>query len=130
MSIPLLSRQHTWQRFRLRGAIASLVLGVALLTATAMPAEARTVVLRRTRTYHRSPVRVVYPNRGHYHHRRRVRVPVRGAIRDSVLINPTIIDSTITDSVLVNPTVIHTPRYRGRTIRRPTRIRHRIRRRY
>lgn len=40
----------------------------------------------------------------------RYRKPIRGTIRDSTLINPTIIDSTISDSVLVDPVIIDTPR--------------------
>ncbi|MFP4124712.1 hypothetical protein [Coleofasciculus sp.] len=40
----------------------------------------------------------------------RYKEPIRGTIRDSTLINPTIIDSTISDSVLVDPVIIDTPR--------------------
>lgn len=47
----------------------------------------------------------------------RYQKPIRGTIRDSTLINPTIIDSTISDSVLVDPVIIHTPRSTRRGVR-------------
>ncbi|MEQ9355355.1 hypothetical protein [Coleofasciculus chthonoplastes] len=48
---------------------------------------------------------------------RRDKKPIRGTIRDSTLINPTVIDSTISDSVLVDPVIIHTPRSTRRGVR-------------
>ncbi|EDX77302.1 hypothetical protein MC7420_439 [Coleofasciculus chthonoplastes PCC 7420] len=47
----------------------------------------------------------------------RYKEPIRGTIRDSTLINPTIIDSTISDSVLVDPVIIDTPRSTRRRVR-------------
>ncbi|MEQ8971001.1 MAG: hypothetical protein RIE73_11465 [Coleofasciculus sp. C1-SOL-03] len=47
----------------------------------------------------------------------RYKKPIRGTIRDSTLINPTVIDSTISDSVLVDPVIIDTPRSTRRRVR-------------
>ncbi len=47
----------------------------------------------------------------------RYKKPIRGTIRDSTLINPTIIDSTISDSILVDPVIIDTPRSPRRRVR-------------
>jgi hypothetical protein len=45
-------------------------------------------------------------------------VPLGGTIQNSVLINPTVINSQVYDSVLVNPTVVNQPVYGGPYYRR------------
>lgn len=61
------------------------------------------------------PVREYYP--GYYPRRRGT------TIRNSTLINPTVIDSTIRNSTLINPTIINSPHRHRRTPSRSPRVR-------
>lgn len=71
----------------------------------------------------------VYPNsslgydRGYYPGYYRGSYPTRGrvVIRNSTLINPTVIDSTIENSTLINPTIVNSPDRIRTTNRRSSR---------
>ncbi|HEY9794769.1 MAG TPA: hypothetical protein V6D30_03935 [Leptolyngbyaceae cyanobacterium] len=127
-------RQPCLDRLRLTYALTPLTLGVALLTVTGMPAEARPVVIQSsppTSFIYGSPIPSPVPvnpvtgqpsslsSYGYrdYNHNL-IRRPLGNTIRNSTLINPTVIDSTISDSVLIDPVIINSPRSTRSPLRR------------
>jgi hypothetical protein len=124
-------RQGCFSGFGLNPPLTSLSLGVILLTVVALPATARPRSVFQHNTFvqpvqpslpyvYGSPIPSPVPLRqpttqpysspyGSYDYGFSG-TPTRGVIRNSTLINPTVIDSRITDSVLINPTIVNTPR--------------------
>lgn len=130
---PFAARRLSLKRFKLTMVLAPLALGVVGLVAAGTPVAARPLVIQSSPCasfIHGSPIptpRPVNPYTGQscsvapvnsvlYN---RVRTPRRGTIRDSTLINPTVIDSQVRDSVLINPVIINSP---GSRTNRGTRI--------
>ncbi len=125
-----LSQQHYLNGFKLTKALTPLTLGAALLTSASMPAEAIPVVIQSSppSTYiYGSPIPTAVPvnpvtgqvysgssyNPPVYNYRSYdpVITPGGGVIRNSTLINPTVINSRVSGSVLVDPVIVNSPRY-------------------
>jgi len=116
----LRSQQSCLNWFRQADALTPLTLGIVLLTSVGMPVEARPVVVQ-VQSVVQSPSCASYiygspiptpmpvnPLTGQACSS--VSTPARGVIENSILINPTVINSTISDSVLVDPVIINSPR--------------------
>ncbi|MBE9126906.1 MULTISPECIES: hypothetical protein [unclassified Coleofasciculus] len=130
MMLKLSLFQQPW----LTSLLTPLTLGVAWMISGQMPVDARPVVIRSQSSssyIYGSPIPApvpVNPVTGQpsaftpynydYGNDYRVRRPIRGSIRNSTLINPTIIDSQISDSVLIDPVIIDSSRSARRRIQR------------
>lgn len=128
------SRQRGLNWFSLTYSLTPLTLGVAILASAAMSVEARPVFVQPPLPTTQiigspipSPVPVVpgttipyslSPYNNYYRDYNPVITPGRGVIRNSTLINPTIINSRISDSVLIDPVIINSPRFSRGVFRR------------
>jgi hypothetical protein len=116
-TVPSQQRSLNW--FRLTNTLTPLTLGVALLTATGLSVEARPVFVQPascSTSIIGSPIPSPVPMNPvtgqpcAFSPYSPVITPGRGVIRNSTLINPTVINSRVSNSVLVNPVIINSPR--------------------
>jgi hypothetical protein len=143
------SRQPYFNWFGMTKALTPLTVGVVLLTSAGLPAQAQLIMQQSSPTTHvigspiPSPVPVVpgtnypyslspynstynsdsyYNPYGYYDYNQTIVTPGRQVIRNSTLINPTVINSRITDSVLIDPVIVNSPGYPRRVFRQPPAI--------
>ncbi len=126
----LRSKQPCLNGFKLTSTLIPLTLGVALLTSAGMPAEAIPVLVQSPppgNYIYGSPIPTAVPvnpltgqvysvspyNSPVYNYRTYdpFVTPGRGVIRNSTLINPTIINPRVSGSVLVDPVIVNSPGY-------------------
>ncbi|HEY9632983.1 MAG TPA: hypothetical protein V6D14_06240 [Coleofasciculaceae cyanobacterium] len=123
------SRQRALNWFRLTSTLTPLSLGVAFLATAQMSVEARPVFIQSPPPTTQiigspipSPVPVVPGTTTPYSlsnpSYNSVITPGRSVIRNSTLINPTIINSRVSDSVLIDPVIINSQRSPLGTYRR------------